>query len=404
MNDSDIKILCIDDEPIVRQTIKSFFEMATPYLVIESNCGENGIAKFDEEIPDLVICDIKMPGMNGFEVLKYVVEKRPSCPILMSSGAGSMNDAVTAMRNGAWDYIVKPIVDVGILQVCVDKALEKAKVMKENREYKANLEKMLDIRSKQLIQTERQAVISSVVQGIVHNMRTPISISLGLKDLSMPIIQKIMKHIKKIGGESSELIEDLLRLENYLTINTKAGEKLNNMVNSLMVKSSRDREENNKACDLNVLIMQEVEFLESNLRFKSRVSKKIDLSEDILPIYVIPGDITQILNNLIKNALDAMYDCTDAEIKVESGKKNGYCWFRVTDNGPGISEENKKKIFDPFFTTKPIEKKEDSDGPIGTGLGLHYCKNTVNSYGGFMELSSEEGKGSVFSIQLPEYK
>jgi signal transduction histidine kinase len=403
MSNQSKKILCIDDEMIIRQTLKSFFEMQG-FSVIQAEDGQEGIDKFNQENPNVVICDIRMPKIDGFEVLSYISQKNPLCPIIMSSGAGIMNDVVEAMRKGAWDYIVKPITDLNILQIAVEQSLHKAELMYENLQYKEDLEKMLETRTKQLIQTERQAAISTVVQGIVHNMRTPISVPLSLKELAVPIIQKIMSKIKLCDLGDCSLIPDLIKLESFFEMNYKAGEKLNNMVNSLMIKSSRDKEEKHKVCDLNVLIKQEVEFLTSNLRFKSKIKKVIELTDDILPIYAISGEITQVFSNLVKNAIDALYDFKGAQITIKSGKSDGYCWFEVKDNGPGIPANIQNKVFDPFFTTKPIEKSETSDEPVGTGLGLHYCNNTIKSYRGSMNLISEEGKGTLFHVILPEYK
>lgn len=133
------RILTIDDEPVLRDSIKVYLE-DSGFDVLEAEDGEQGLAMFREHRPDLVLSDLQMPGINGLQVLETIVKESPDTPVIMVSGAGGMDDAIEALRFGAWDYIVKPITDMAVLEHAVCKALERARLVVENKAYRKELE------------------------------------------------------------------------------------------------------------------------------------------------------------------------------------------------------------------------------------------------------------------------
>jgi len=157
--------------------------------------------------------------------------------------------------------------------------------------------------------------------------------------------------------------------------------------------------------DLNEMIKHELEFLDVDLKFKNQVEKTIRLSPNKLAVFVSLGDIAQVFENLIKNAMDAMFTIKNPSIIIESGSANGYHWFSVEDSGEGIPAHIIDKIFDPFFTTKPL--KSDSKGidapPVGTGIGLQFCKKTIAHYKGKIEVEKDRKIGAKFTVYLPEF-
>lgn len=133
------RILTIDDEPVLRESIRVYLE-DSGFEVYEAENGEEGLAKFRECQPDLVLSDIQMPGISGLDVLETIAKESPDTPVIMVSGAGGMDDAIEALRLGAWDYIVKPITDMTVLEHSVCKALERARLVVENKAYRKELE------------------------------------------------------------------------------------------------------------------------------------------------------------------------------------------------------------------------------------------------------------------------
>ena len=119
---------------------------------------------------------------------------------------------------------------------------------------------------------------------------------------------------------------------------------------------------------------------------------------------MIPAEIAQVFQNIVNNALDTLNTIDHGKMKISSGIQNEQIFFEVTDNGPGIPKEIHERIFEPFFTTK-IKREEilgKSDIPIGTGLGLWMCQETVKSYGGHITLTSTSGQGAAFYVFLPK--
>ncbi len=125
-------ILLIDDEPLIRKSIAVYLE-DNGYLVVQAENGWKGIELFDQNRPDLVLTDLMMPGMDGLAVLRAIKERADEIPVVVVSGNGSVNYAVEAMREGAWDYITKPIHDFCQLDLMLDQCLKRAEQMKEDK-------------------------------------------------------------------------------------------------------------------------------------------------------------------------------------------------------------------------------------------------------------------------------
>lgn len=140
MSDRPVRILTIDDERYVRESIVAYLE-DSGFEMLEATNGREGINQFRKEKPDLVLCDLRMPEVDGMEVLEVITKESPDTPVIMISGAGLINDVLEALRLGAWDYLVKPITDLEVLEHTVVSVLRRAKLEQENKQYKDELEK-----------------------------------------------------------------------------------------------------------------------------------------------------------------------------------------------------------------------------------------------------------------------
>jgi serine phosphatase RsbU (regulator of sigma subunit) len=141
MQNSDYKLLVIDDDAGVRQSFVTYLE-DSGFEVYQAVDGKSGLQLFDQFIPDLVITDIKMPGMDGISLLKNLNELHPELPVIVISGAGVMNDVVEALRLGATDYLIKPVIDMEVLVHAIHRSLERRRLLVENQRYRADLEKV----------------------------------------------------------------------------------------------------------------------------------------------------------------------------------------------------------------------------------------------------------------------
>jgi serine phosphatase RsbU (regulator of sigma subunit) len=151
MSERPIRILTIDDEDLVREIFTAYLE-DSGFEVIQASNGQTGIELIRRESPDLVLCDLRMPGMDGLQVLATVTHEFPELPILVVSGMGGINDAIQALKLGAWDYVTKPIEDMAVLEHAINHALERARLRRENREHREHLEAV----NEQLRQTLRR--------------------------------------------------------------------------------------------------------------------------------------------------------------------------------------------------------------------------------------------------------
>ena len=147
--DASPLILTIDDDSSIRESFRLYLE-DFDYRVIEAADGKSGIDLFRSQRPDLVLVDMRMPGLGGLQVLDIIRNEDPDLPVLMVSGTGAIRDVVEAVQRGAWNYILKPIEDLNILLLAVEKELERARLIRENRAYRTRLEEMVSLRTRQL--------------------------------------------------------------------------------------------------------------------------------------------------------------------------------------------------------------------------------------------------------------
>ena len=145
-------ILTIDDECAVRESIRRYLEDCG-YRVLEAENGRTGLEILERDPPDLVLLDLRMPEVDGLKVLARVAETLPDTPVIVCSGTGAVGDLVDALRLGAWDYVLKPIGDLSVLVHVIEKSLERARLIRENRDHQVRLEREVARRTEELEST-----------------------------------------------------------------------------------------------------------------------------------------------------------------------------------------------------------------------------------------------------------
>jgi two-component system NtrC family sensor kinase len=398
-------VLIVDDMPNNIQLLGKILSDHN-YDVLVATSGKQALFTLERKAADLILLDIMMPEMDGFEVCKKI-KAHPEwadIPVLFLSAKGETEDKVRGFEVGGSDYITKPFEGVEVLarvqmQVKLKNALDTIK------NYNEQLEVILAQRTKALVRAERQAAISLSLKGIVHNLSNPLGIILGNAEL----IQMEKTIINSASNQSlaeshPEIAASLEDIWDYAEGVESCSLTLRDMIDSLMIRSRIDRKDQSEPVDLNQIIAQEIKYLDSDRQFKHNVEKNIHLAEGELTTQIVSLEIAQVCQNLIRNALDAMSEQADASLSIESSAKGDLVWFSVADNGPGIEEENLPHIFDPFFTTKSEVGSGSGEGPTGTGLGLHVSAEIVESYNGKIELDNEVGKGAKFTVLLPRFE
>lgn len=149
------KILTIDDEAYIRNSIRTYLE-DYGFQVVEAETGKAGIDVFEREKPDLVLLDLRMPEMDGLQVLEILRKRSPETPLIVASGTGNITAVVEALHLGAWDYILKPVQDMSVLYHSVTKCLKESRLQKENKEYQDRLEDLVRERTRKLEASEQE--------------------------------------------------------------------------------------------------------------------------------------------------------------------------------------------------------------------------------------------------------
>ena len=222
MDNSELTLLVIDDEDFVRETICDYLS-DSGFNTIDARDGQEGIEIFQREKPDAVLVDLNMPKVDGFGVLEHVKSESPDTPIIVVSGAGLIQDAIKAVRLGAWDFVTKPIVDLNILEHALGQGLERASLIKENRRYKEHLEAEVERRTKDLrheikVRREAQDALMAIQDEVIETQKEVI---LTLGEVVETRSNETANHVRRVAELAyilarryglSEEEADLLRL------------------------------------------------------------------------------------------------------------------------------------------------------------------------------------------------
>jgi two-component system sensor histidine kinase/response regulator len=390
------KILVIDDEPIIRRRLKNLLELDNHNVLTAEN-GKNGLNIFKKELKsrkkiEIVLVDIKMPGMDGIEVLKQLKEMARETEVILITGHGGVETAIKAMREGAYSYIQKPI-EYEQLEIDISRALEKQELEKKLNLYVKNLEKAydgakreIDARKKaeeELSKAKEEAEQANSAKNIFlavmsHELRTPLNAVIGFCRLLDKTTldekqQDYLKTIKESGEVLLELINDILDISKI-----EAGE--------LILE--------NTTFDLQSLIKSILKI--TQLKLKGKQVKLLNSIQQNMPRFFSgdPTRIRQILFNLLNNAIK-FTEKGQIEFHVKYHKPE--IIFSIKDTGIGIPKEKQEAIFNAFTQADTSTTRQYG----GSGLGLSISKALVEKMGGIIQLKTGQDKGSLFTVTLP---
>ena len=404
---SDFDILIVDDEFVNRFLLKDILEQ-DGYRTHEANNGTEALNAAVNKKTDLILMDIMMPDMDGYETCQRLKEnsRTANIPVIFVTALTDTENLVKGFSVGAEDYLSKPIRE-GEVKARVQTHLKLKAAMDKISQYNEELEQVVAESSRELVRTERQAAFGQLIQGIVHNLKGPLTTIRGSSQACRATLRMIRSEIEEAGEAPLPDSSRVTRLTDgaikAIDLAETASSRLTGMVNSLMSKSSADQASKPERLDLNALVRSELAFMEGDLHFKHHIKKNIDLTTNPIPIMAIAPEIAQVFNNLIGNAIDAMHGNADQTISISTTTQNHYAWLSISDSGHGIAPENISRIFDPFFTTKPKHNDDTPPpkGPMGTGLGLYMCMRTLKTINGDILVESKAGEGTTFKIKIP---
>ena len=365
------KILVVDDDVDTVELVTKRLH-AEGYGTSEAYDGEQALQAVRQYGPDLIILDIKMPKIDGYEVCRRLKgsEQTKVIPIIMLTVKSKVPDKVRGLDIGADDYIPKPFDYRELSRRVRYWSAVKMEVEERVREIK-RLER-------ELIKSERLAAIGQTVASIAHYIK---NILFGLKG---------GVYLVNVASEENE--KDSLKT-GWEMLERNVG-RMSDLVLDLL-EYSRDRDLEYENCFPNRIANEVCGLMEARAReYGVEISKDFDPS--LGEVRLDPKGIHRCLLNLVSNAIDACLFDTSKEkewvVQVTTSLDNGMVRFVVSDNGCGMDEEVKEKLFASFFTTKEGR---------GTGLGLLITQKIVQEQGGTVTVESERGEGSTFIIRLP---
>jgi signal transduction histidine kinase len=378
MNKLKTNILVIEDEPQVRE---SYIDMFTffGYDVQAVSNGREGLALINKNGYDIVVTDLNMPEMDGLEVLQYLKKKKPYIEVIVITGFATLENAIKAMKMGAYDYVTKPV-DIDHVRIVLAKCVQQIKSNQENEELR-NLNEQL----KSLNEMKDKFITITN-----HELRTPVTVLKGYLELIDVFLEdKRSADLNDALGVASETMAELVSIV----------EQLHDMSSFDYRKSKLDN------VDIDVCELLNVIFKEMKIFFKQR-NINLDLQLNG-PSVIVMGDIKRIkrsIRELVQNALKFTPEQGIVKIEYSVNESNKNIYVKVIDTGIGIPLEKQNLIFEPFYELQDAINHMTSKTAFmggGIGLGLTLAKEVLESHEGALLVESQGQKGSTFIAVLP---
>ncbi|MBT9312004.1 hybrid sensor histidine kinase/response regulator [Leptothoe kymatousa] len=424
------EILIVDDIPTNIKLLHDVLQTEN-YKVSIAKSGKSAFKKLNKIVPDLILLDIMMPEMNGFDVCEILKQntRTEHIPIIFMTALTDEVNKVKGLSSGAVDYITKPIHTEEVLaRIKVHLALRKTQQKLQNeiaeRKQTANeLSQTLDELKRtqtQLVHNEKMSSLGRLVAGIAHEINNPVNFIHGnlqhaecyVEDL-LGLVSLYQKHILNPPKEILDKMEsidlaylekDLVKILTSMSIGTS---RICEIVSYLRIFSRLD-EAQIKPTNIHEGIDSTLNVLDNRLQ-RNNDYPNIRVVKDYRPIPAIecyPGQLNQVFMHLLSNAIEAINErdthrslsAANADpgmVMISTAVRDDRFMMRVMDNGTGIPENVRSHIFDPFFTTKDVGQ--------GTGMGLAICyKIIAETHRGkiWCEPNPDE-PGTQFFLEIP---
>jgi two-component system, sensor histidine kinase and response regulator len=395
------RVLIVDDDRGLLEALSEALQLRMGEVdVTTSESAQSALETLATAEVDAVVADIKMPKMDGLQLLERIRELQPNTPTLLITGHGEHELAVQALRGGAYDYVQKPI-DRDYFVGSLKRAIQTHQLSRELERQRAALvqhaeelekcvqERTIELRElyhrehslraeleeayRKLADAQRQR--EELVSMIAHDLAGPLTAVKGYAEAlerpntPPPVRARAQTVIRTVADHMTRLVSDL----------ADSGRLATGQFQVQLV-----------SCDLVQLTRQQIDALAGR---SEQHSLHLD-APAALPIVCDPDRVTQVVANLLSNALK---HTPGGEVRVRLWSEGHEARLSVTDQGPGIPPEELETIFEP-------RKRLTGNGsarPSGAGLGLHIARGIVEAHGGRLWAESPPGQGATFQLSLP---
>lgn len=358
------RVVVIDDDYAMRLSCRQILTKSG-YAVEVFEDGAKGLEAVLSERPDLVVVDLKMPGISGMEVISRIHAVDPDQVVVVITGYPTIGSAVEAIRAGAFDFLPKPFTP-DELRLVVRRAVDRRRLVLESHR----------------LEMEREILRRRVATFVSHQLKTP-----------LVAIRQYMDVLLRLEG--SEGVAE--QREEWLTRSRHRCDQLVRLIEDWLTLSRSECSDlawRHEPLNLAKVLEVTVEACEARAD-ECGVSLDLTLPDRELVVAGDEGCLGVLFTNLVENAVH--YNRPGGRISVVARVERGEACVSVTDTGRGIAEEHRSLVFEEFFR---VEKDSD-EGHGGTGLGLPISRRIAQEMGGKIDLDSEVGVGSTFTVRLP---
>jgi len=367
----NLKILVIDDEFGIRESVKRAlrkFTVSLPYIeedygfdIDSAETAEEGIEMMKANVYSILLLDNQLPGMNGTELLEKLHEEDSDIITIMITAYASIETAITATKNGAYDFLTKPF---------------KPEELK-NAVHKAGKHYILNSITKKLTE-EKNKIRFQFISVLSHELKSPIA--------AVSNYLKLME--KRISGNDIESYNEFIERSQ---IRIKDMEKLIFDLLDLTRIESGEKKRNLEKVSVCDIVTETIENMQEQINEKNI---SVIFEKKAIVINADRTEIDIIINNLISNAIK--YNINSGKIEIKVLKSKGSLIFSISDNGIGIEEKDINKLFKEFSRIK----NEKTIHISGSGIGLSTVKKIVGLYDGTIKVESGIDKGTKFVVEL----
>ncbi len=372
---SQPRVLIIDDEPTIRQSIRQALRRESLEF-FEAENGEEGLQLLEAKQPSLVFLDLRMPVMNGTEVLQRM-KLQASSPyaVIVVTGHGDDEDQRECFKLGVTAFLRKPFHPIE-LRGLVNQSLQL-------KAYQRQVEELLQARTQELHEAKQQllhaaklSLLGELSASLAHELNQPLmvmelSIDSALESLAQRNHQELGESLERLQRNVHRGMEVVKRIRGF----------------------GRDTGQDEWAPFApNERVQRALELVAPTLKARN-LSPELDLAPELPPLWGDSVQVEQILTNLILNASDVLESVPEPHLQIRTELQEDAVVFQVSDNGGGVPPEHVPHLFKAFYTTKSAEK--------GSGLGLAISARIADNHSGSLTLRNQPGTGATFVLSLP---